>query len=116
MSDVIQLLGKVLDGAALRQRVLAHNLANLNTPGYTRQDVEFRQILADAVKSKSETALAQASPRVQEDTTAPVRPDGNNVSLQTELGYIAGNGLLYDFATRATTAQYRMLLSAIRGR
>src|SRR5690606_38210897 len=42
-----------LDGLALRQRVIANNVANLNTPGYLAQRVSFERELAQAVRSGS---------------------------------------------------------------
>jgi flagellar basal-body rod protein FlgB len=115
MSDSIQCLEKTLDGAALRQKVLAHNLANLNTPGFTRLEVDFRQALGDAMRAGGREAVAGVQPVVREDTSGPARPDGNNVSMQKELGSMAENGLLYDFATKALSSKYRQLVKAIGG-
>jgi flagellar basal-body rod protein FlgB len=112
MSDVSEMLVKTLDGTALRQKVLAHNLANLNTPGYVRQDVDFRQTLAAALGAEHGTAPA---PRVYADTRGQARPDGNNVTLQQGLGCMNENGLLYDFATKALASKQQQLLTAIRG-
>jgi len=116
MSEMTQFLEKVLDGAALRQRVLAHNLANLHTPGFTRQDVDFRQELAEAMASGKRTAVEQTEPQVYEDTVSRARPDGNNVSLRKELGCITENGIVYNLATKAMIAKHKGLLKAIQGR
>jgi flagellar basal-body rod protein FlgB len=115
MNDIRPMLERVLDGTALRQRVLAHNLANLNTPGFKRQDVEFRRELAEAMRAGHEDGVAPAGARVFEDGTASARPDGNTVSLQKELGSIAENGILYDFATRVMSSKHRGVLKAIHG-
>ncbi|MFH0880983.1 MAG: flagellar basal body rod protein FlgB, partial [Lentisphaerota bacterium] len=50
MDETTQVLNKMLDVSALRQRVLANNLANINTPGYKRLDVKFRDELTDAIR------------------------------------------------------------------
>ncbi len=116
MSEMALFLERVLDGAALRQRVLANNLANESTPGFVRQDVEFRQALVEAVESGKRGAVGKAEMRVYEDTEARRRPDGNSVSLQKELGQITENGLVYNFAAKAMQAKHRGLLKAINSK
>ncbi len=116
MSDSIQLLNKILDGAALRHRVLANNVANSETPRFKRQDVEFREMLEKAVESGSTEKVAEVQPDIVTDRESPSRPDGNNVSMQRELGEMTENGLLYQFATRSVARQFDLLRKAIRGR
>ena len=115
MNETLQILDKVLDSAALRQRVLANNLANINTPGYKRQDVKFRDQLADAIESGSRQKIEAVQPVVDRDNTSPARPDGNTVSLQDELATMAENSLLYNLATKLVNGKYSRLHSAIRG-
>jgi flagellar basal-body rod protein FlgB len=117
MSDpTVALLQALMDASATRQTVLANNVANANTPGYTRRDVDFRSELARALESdRPAAALAHVHPRVSEDRTARARGDGNNVSLQRELGQMAQNRLLYDVSAQALSARYARLRSAIRG-
>ena len=116
MNESIQLLNKLLDVSALRQRVLADNLANADTPRFKRRDVEFREMLAKAIDSADAKKLSAVQPKVIVDTAAPVRPSGNSVSLQRELGEITENSLLYQFATRAVSRKFDTLRKAIRGR
>ena len=116
MNESIQLLNKLLDASALRQRVLADNLANADTPRFKRRDVEFREMLAKAVDSADARELSVVQPKIVVDTAAPVRPDGNSVSMQRELGEMTENSLLYQFATRAVSRKFDTIRKAIRGR
>jgi flagellar basal-body rod protein FlgB len=115
MNESIQLLNKLLDASALRQRVLADNLANVNTPRFKRKDVEFREMLAKAVHSEDAKALSVVQPKIVVDTVSPSRSDGNNVSTQRELGEMTENSLLYQFATRAVGRKYDTIRKAIKG-
>ncbi len=110
-----QILSKVLDLAAARQRVLSNNLANLNTPGFTRSDLKFTEELADAVRS-GPRALAQLSVGPVQDESTPVRFDGNNVQLETELAEMSKNALLYQMAVQAMNSRLSMLRMAATGR
>ncbi len=67
-------LVRLLDSTALRHRVLTANLANADTPGYVRQDVNFEEQLAEAVRTGN---LDRFSASVSEDRVSPARADGN---------------------------------------
>jgi flagellar basal-body rod protein FlgB len=117
MSDAtISLLKSLMDGCATRQTVLANNVANANTAGYTRSDVDFKDALAHALADKDpDLAVRQAHPEIHADSKTERRENGNNVSLQRELGMMAENRLLYDLSAQALTANYSRLREAIRG-
>ena len=117
MSDAtISLLKSLVDGCAARQTVLANNVANANTAGFTRSDVSFKDALEHALSAKDpEVAISQVHPTIHEDTKGSRRGDGNNVSLQKELGMMAENRLLYDVSAQAITSYYSRMREAIRG-
>lgn len=110
-----QILSKVLDLAAHRQRVLSNNLANLNTPGFLRSDLNFTEELADAVRSGPQ-AVAHLKVDAVIDETTPVRFDGNNVQLETELAEMSKNALLYQMAIQTLNTRLSMMRMAVTGR
>jgi flagellar basal-body rod protein FlgB len=115
-NPTIALLKGMLDGCAERQTVLANNVANVNTPGFTRSDTNFREALTQALASHNpEQALAQVHTTVKADRLTQRHENGNNVSLQRELGLSSENKLLYDLAAQSLSAKYARLRSAIRG-
>ncbi|MBS4021296.1 MAG: flagellar basal body rod protein FlgB [Dethiobacter sp.] len=105
---VFTYLVKGLDASALRQRVHAHNLANVNTPDFKRSYVAFEQILKDAsVRVKGSVAAAkpghigrgeagEGEAKVVRDSTTSMRSDGNNVDVDTEMTQLAINQLYYN--------------------
>jgi flagellar basal-body rod protein FlgB len=112
--DTTQLsLEKAIEGAAARQQAIAQNLANVDTPGYQRVDVDFHQTLANAMASGGESGLADATFSPQRDATATVRADGSTVDPDVESAAQARNGLEYEALVQISKARIDILQSAM---
>src|SRR5437868_1293528 len=96
-------LAQLLDVAALRHRVIAQNVANVNTPGYRRRAVEFEGDLAKALATPGPTPLVKPKVVIED---GPERVDGNTVDIDREMNALAKNALLYQAA--ATVVQSRV--------
>ncbi len=104
--DYVNVLGKTADAAWQRNDVIANNMANVNTPGYKRQDINFEEQLRRAlgnsryqsVDSKvAHLSHAELVPRVFEDASNfSYRLDGNNVDIDTEGVELASNQIKYN--------------------
>jgi flagellar basal-body rod protein FlgB len=111
--DTTQLgLERALSGAARRQSAIAANLANVNTPGYRRQDVDFHSALRDAF-GRSRDAVAAVDAVAQVDRTSTVRVDGNSVDVDTEAAAQAKNGLEYEALSTVLKARNDILQIAM---
>jgi flagellar basal-body rod protein FlgB len=98
-----------LDGLAQRQRVIADNIANANTPGYTAKRVMFEDALARSV--------ADGEGRVSATTASSLEPtqlNGNNVNLDTETLSNIDTVLRYQFAARAVEGTFNSVRTAMR--
>ena len=100
----------------VRHAVLANNIANVNTPGFKRQDIDFRKTLTDAIKAGDVAKLASSEPQVKVDGNAKANENGNSVSMQTEVGLMADNGLLYSLSAGVISDKFARLHKAIGGR
>jgi flagellar basal-body rod protein FlgB len=110
--DTTQLaLGAALRGANARQGVLAGNLANIDTPGYVRKDVDFHGALASALQRDDDPAGASFA--AADDAAAAVRADGNSVDVDAENSALAQNALEYDALTRVSTSRIDILKTAM---
>jgi flagellar basal-body rod protein FlgB len=108
-----------LDACVERQRALAANIANLETPGFRRLDVpaQFRAQLSEAVRRQDGSTLGQLRPFAAVDTTAPARtPDGNSVNLTDELIAMQDNGLEHSLHVQMISGRMSRLRAAISGR
>lgn len=95
-----------LQGASLRQQVLSNNLANANTAGFKRSDVDFQSSLASAIGSgNAEQAVGGLTFQPQTDTTTTMTADGNNVDTDTEMADLTQNAVEYE--TLAAIEQQR---------
>src|SRR3954471_8942649 len=84
-------LERAISGAAMRQEVLANNLANAETPGFRRSDVDFQSQLAQAMKTGDTKAIESTTFSAQTDDTV-MRADGNGVDVDVESANMAKNG------------------------
>jgi flagellar basal-body rod protein FlgB len=100
-----QTLDLALGASGKRQEVLANNLANVNTPGYKRLDVQFDGMLAKAVESAragDRTELVKLRPGVATDESVTVRADGNSVDVDQEMANLAENNIRYNALVQLT--------------
>jgi flagellar basal-body rod protein FlgB len=97
-------------GSMMRQTLLTNNLANVDTPGYQRQDVDFQGTLRAALSSGQPLDQITFKPVTDQQTT---RADGNGVDAEQESAYVAENGLLYQELAQIATAREQILQSAI---
>lgn len=99
-----------LGGLAARQRTIADNVANINTPHFLAGRVQFETALKDAVASGGPAVTTPTVARSLE----PTREDGNNVNLDTETLLNVDTGLRYQLMLRAANDQFSVLRSSMR--
>ena len=92
-----------------RQRVVAHNIANVNTPGFRAGQLDFEGSLAEAL-SRRNGGVARAQHSATND---PAGLNDNNVSLEKELEALDKSNLHYDALTSALNAKFSQLRTAI---
>ena len=110
---------KMLDAAALRHELIATNLANAETPGFKRLDLDpsFSQQL-NGLMQKGDLGSARSLEinSYQDSTAKSSRPDGNNIELDRELLEMSRNALEYDFLAQYTSDSLKRIKTAITGR
>lgn len=104
--DYVNVLGKAADASWLRNDILANNLANVDTPGYKRKDIDFESQLRRALGSSryesvdskvSHVTSTELEGRVYTDAANfSYRLDGNNVDIDTEDVELASNQIKYN--------------------
>jgi len=108
------MLFKMMQMAMDRQNVLANNIANADTPGYTRKELSFQEQLASIVKSGDYKELSELKGALVDDKTNPARLDGNNIVLPKEMSEMTQNSMLHKLLARAYTTKVNILRDAIR--
>lgn len=106
-----RVLERGLQAADLRHRVIAHNIANVETPGFKRSRVEFEQQLSQALEAGQDPSAVKPEVVLEADQTA--RPDGNNVDIEGEMTRLAVNQIWYSAMTRQLSDHFARLRMAI---
>ena len=110
-------LERGLQAANLRQEVMAHNLANVNTPNFKRSEVVFEELLSrelygvpesekdgrlEMVRTHDkhlpfkEPEVKRAEAQVRKDNKTTMRTDNNNVDIDIEMAGLAKNSIYYN--------------------
>lgn len=104
-------LGAAMRGSSLRQELLTNNLANINTPGYQRQDLDFHGALRTAQASGHDPR--ELSFRPATDPTRTVRADGSGLDADQEAAQLAKNTLEYQALVQVSSARSSILKIAM---
>jgi flagellar basal-body rod protein FlgB len=104
---VSSVLHSALDGLALRQRVIADNIANVDTPDFRATSVDFESSLQSAIADGSimdRPVTAQTTP-----TDTPVGENGNNVDLRKETLGAMQPQFQYQMMSRAVSDRFELV-------
>jgi len=100
-------LERYMDLLSARQKLVASNIANADTPGYKTRDIDFQSELRNAIDSRE--------PRIAEVSGLKTKNDGNNVNIDRESRLLSENDLRFNIATNLLRSRLKTLRSAIQG-
>ena len=122
--DYVNVLDKAADASWMRQEAISNKIANVNTPGYKRQDVAFEDSLQEAIsnsryRSTDEKVanLSKADLRIRSYTDSAgfsYRLDGNNVDIDTENAALARNQLKYNALVDSINQEFSMIKAVMK--
>lgn len=125
MGNVLQFQGQALVLRAERQRLVAANIANADTPGYVARDFDFASALRQATSDAGAVGAAGApagaaqspgrfQPRLQYAQPAQASLDGNSVDMDRERAAFVDNALKYEATLRFLNSSVRTMLEAMK--
>lgn len=127
-SPVMFALARQLDSSSLTQRVIANNVANVNTPGFKKSQVSFREQLRQALDAKAPALatadprhiggaanISQVAPKVVQERDTIMRYGQNNVDIDQEMVNLAANQIIYDISASSLSGKLGALGYVIRG-
>jgi len=106
LSRLSDTLERYMDLLSARQKVVASNIANADTPGYKTKDIDF--------KSEFSAAFQGSSPQVSEVGGLPVKNDGNNVNLDRESRLLSENNMRFNLASNLVRAEIQSIRAALQ--
>ena len=120
----INVLDKAADASWTRENLIANNIANADTPGYKRQDIDFQSVLKNELSNYKYMNLDQKMEAVDlSKLNASVytdhghysyRLDRNNVDIDTEQVELASEQIKYQALTQSITAEFQRLQTVMK--
>jgi flagellar basal-body rod protein FlgB len=116
LTDVLNFQAEALVLRAERQRLLAGNIANADTPGYRARDFDFASALRDATSAAGAGATpgGRAGAVLRWSAASQTNLDGNGVDLDRERAAFADNAVKYEATLRFVNGSLRTLLDAMK--
>ncbi|HAF26976.1 MAG TPA: flagellar basal body rod protein FlgB [Lachnospiraceae bacterium] len=122
--DYVNVLNKAADAAWLRNETIANNIANDDTPGYKRQDVNFEGALRQALEASRGESMDAKVHNIRRNALNvgtyvdhgkfSYRIDDNNVDPDTEFVELAGNQIRYQALIQAVNQEFANLKTATK--
>lgn len=120
----INVLEKAADASWTRENLIANNIANSDTPGYKRQDLDFESALKNEMSRFKYTGLDKKIDNVNLNHLTPsvytdysgysYRLDGNNVDPDTEQVELASEQIKYQALTTSITSEFQRLQTVLK--
>ena len=116
VDNIFDIIESGIRAETLRQKTIGNNIANLNTPGYRRKDVNFTDLLAKAMDSDGAVDLGNIEPEIFQPETTVINSKGNDVNMELEIGEMVKNTLLHKAYIRILQKKYDQIDMAINVR
>ena len=115
LTDALNFQTQALALRSERQRLLASNIANADTPGYVARDFDFSRALRDATASQAAgTSTSRAEAVLRYSAPSQTSLDGNTVDMNRERAAFAENTLKFDATLRFINGSVRTLQDAMK--
>ena len=121
----VNVLSSAADAAWTRNEILNNNIANVDTPGFKRQDMKFESLLQNEIARQGKTSSTldrkvanvdykRLQPYVYTDNAElSTRLDGNNVDIDTEEAELASNQLMYDGIIEGLNSEFERMKAVL---
>lgn len=113
------IIGTAMQASVLRNDVILDNIANVDTPNFSRSVVDFESALASSVDEHRRTGvldLSRAVPTIRRIDSLSFRLDGNNVDIESEMVNFFDNAVRYDVMATSIMNNYRRINMVITTR
>ena len=122
-----KVLGKALDATWIRNEVISHNIANVDTPGFKKSAVRFEDELEAAIMQRGiegnrtrqnhmdigRMAIDRVRPEIFSPSGTTMREDGNNVDIDAEMAALANNTVMYNYLVQKITREFHRIRNVI---
>lgn len=120
----INMFDKALTASWMKNQAISNNIANVNTPNYKRETVEFEDLLNSAMANGTGTMVRthekhmpvanNVDPKIVKEKNTSFRKDGNNVNIDTEMAELAENQIRYEAITKQLNDTMKRLRTSMK--
>jgi flagellar basal-body rod protein FlgB len=128
LTDALDFHGQALSLRSERQRLIASNIANADTPGYIARDMNFSQALKEATGLQAAAGMAATRPghiataggaraeaHLEYAVASQTNLDRNTVDMDRERANFADNAVHFEATLRFINSNVRTMIDAIKG-
>jgi flagellar basal-body rod protein FlgB len=116
-NKTIEMLSTILDFRSERNKVIASNIANIDTPGYKPKELVFKKQLEDFIDNGAEVTMTKTDKRHLSDQsshTFEVINSEEAVKIDNEMEKLAENNLMYNLTVELMARKFKSLDSVLR--
>jgi len=113
-STVMDLLSAGMRAEGQRVQLIAGNMANINTDGFRRSDINFEQVLAKTLDKNSQLNTEKLKTEIFQPKNTPVNQQGSDVSMDAEVGEMVKNSLRHRAYMLMLKKKYQQLDEAMK--
>lgn len=125
-SNTITTLENALNYSSTKQKVIAENISNADTPNYKAKNVSFNSALQQAIDQSMQAkrtdvrhfdfkGQSSSAIKVTTNNRTSYNNNGNNVDIDQEMSDLATNQIYYNALTERISGKFQSLQSVIRG-
>ena len=121
--NYVDVLTKAADSSWTREALIANNIANVDTVGYKRQDIDFQSVLSNELGNCKHKSLdgkigaldvKELNPQVYTDSSNySYRLDGNNVDIDTENVELASEQIRYEALATSLNSEFSRMRTSL---
>jgi flagellar basal-body rod protein FlgB len=112
-TTVMDLLVAGLRAEGLRQQMIASNIANINTDGFRRSDINFEEVLAKTM-DKDQIDLSKLKTEIYQPLDTPINERGSDVNLDSEVGQMVKNSIRHKTYMLILKKKYQQMNEALK--
>lgn len=117
MFSLPDIMNKAMESSWKRQELLTENIANIDTPGYKRKDINFEKVLTTEVEKTGNMHKVNIN-KLYGEIMSPYsdfqhRIDGSNVDIDWEMAEVAKNKIKYDALVTQTSRHLQRIKSVV---
>ena len=110
MTPIAHNLERYMDLLSIRQKAVASNVANVDTPGYRTKDVDFQY---EFLSSLNDSKPLQETVEIVEPNDLLAKNDGNNVNIDREMRLLAENSMRFRMVSTLARGEFKAIKNAL---